>query len=254
MREILAPAQREILGQFAGSNTLLAFDFDGTLAPIVRDPRRAALRAKTRALLEETARLYPVVVISGRARSDARARLRSVPLAGIVGNHGLEPWRGSERVAGTVRRWAAALREALALFPGLEIEDKAYSIAVHYRRSRHRRKAKAAILGAIQTLGELRVIGGKQVVNVLPPGAPHKGIALESERERLGCDRMIYVGDDETDEDVFALDEPGRLLAIRVGRRRDSAAGYYVPEQGSVDELLRRLVELRRQDRRKAAQ
>jgi trehalose 6-phosphate phosphatase len=83
-------------------------------------------------------------------------------------------------------------------------------------------------------------------VNLLPITAPHKGIALERERERLRCDTAIFVGDDKTDEDVFALDQPGRLLGIRVGRSRTSAAAYYIPSQRSIDDLLRALVDLRR--------
>ena len=85
----------------------------------------------------------------------------------------------------------------------------------------------------------VRLIGGKQVVNILPAGAPHKGLALERARARLGCDTAVYVGDDETDEDVFALDRPGRLLGIRVGRKRSSSAASYVRAQAEIDRLLR---------------
>jgi trehalose 6-phosphate phosphatase len=61
----------------------------------------------------------------------------------------------------------------------------------------------------------------------------------------LRCDTAIYVGDDETDEDVFALDQPGRLLTIRVGRGRGSHAAYYLRAQAAVDDLLALLVRLR---------
>lgn len=92
----------------------------------------------------------------------------------------------------------------------------------------------------------MRIVGGKQVVNILPSRAPHKGIALERERDRLHCDTALYVGDDETDEDVFALDQPGRLLTVRVGSKRTSAATYCVTNQRAVDDLLRALIEYRR--------
>ena len=82
-------------------------------------------------------------------------------------------------------------------------------------------------------LGPVRLVGGKHVVNLLPAGAPHKGLALERARARLGCDTAIYVGDDETDEDVFALDQPGRLLAIRVGRKPSSSAALLHPGPGA---------------------
>ena len=72
MQNILSKANRELLEQFAWSNVLLAFDFDGTLAPIVDDPERACMRAKTRRQLEQAAELYPTIVISGRSQEDAQ--------------------------------------------------------------------------------------------------------------------------------------------------------------------------------------
>jgi trehalose 6-phosphate phosphatase len=144
-----------------------------------------------------------------------------------------------------VTRWVPLLTRRLSSFKGVRIEDKTFSVALHYRRSRAKKKARAAILEAAAALGPDRVIGGKQVVNILPEGAPHKGIALERERDRLRRDTAIYVGDDETDEDVFSLDLPGRLLTVRVGPKRGSQAAYYLKSQAAVDELLAVLASLR---------
>ena len=83
------------------------------------------------------------------------------------------------------------------------------------------------------------------MLNVLPVGAPHKGLALERARARLGCDTAVYVGDDETDEDVFALDQPGQLLSIRVGRKKSSSAAYCIRSQAEIDALLRSLLAYR---------
>jgi trehalose 6-phosphate phosphatase len=245
MRDILARANRELLEQLAASRALLAFDFDGTLAPIVNDPGRAAMRASTRRLLRKAARAYPCVVISGRSRADVLRRLRGVGLAEVIGNHGLEPSGASLRARRKVRTWRPVLEEGVEGLRGVVIEDKGLSIAVHYRRSRQKNMARARVLAAASRLGEARLVGGKQVLNILPSGAPHKGLALEQARARLGCDTALYIGDDETDEDVFTLDQPGQLLAIRVGRRSRSAAGYYVRSQAEVDRLLRRLIRLR---------
>jgi trehalose 6-phosphate phosphatase len=125
------------------------------------------------------------------------------------------------------------------------IEDKGLSLAVHYRRSRQKKKARARLLAAAARLRDVRLVGGKQVLNLLPAEAPHKGLALERARARLRCDTALYVGDDETDEDVFALDQPGQLLTIRVGRKTSSSADYYVRTQAEVDRLLRVLLALR---------
>jgi trehalose 6-phosphate phosphatase len=168
---------------------------------------------------------------------------------GVVGNHGVEPWETSRELADEVQRWRPLLEQRLSGLPGVTIEDKSFSVSVHYRRARNKEDARARILEAAAALGDVRVIGGLQVVNILPPGAPHKGTALLRERERLGCDSAIYVGDDDTDEDVFTLEDPCRLLGIRVGPSRDSAAKYSIASQADVDELLRVLVELRREKR-----
>jgi trehalose 6-phosphate phosphatase len=246
MMNILSRSNRGLLKQFSWSNVLLAFDFDGTLAPIVSEPDRAEMRRGTRELLSTLAGLYPVAVISGRTQADARKRLRGVGVRQVVGNHGVEPWYASSRLASEVKQWLPFLRSRFASLSGVMIEDKRFSVAVHYRASREKKKARAAIAQAAAALGDVRVIGGKAVVNILPMAAPHKGIALERERSRLQCDTAIFVGDDKTDEDVFALDQPGRLLSIRVGRSRTSAAAYYVPGQWAIDDLLRELIELRR--------
>jgi len=247
MMNILSMSNREVLEQFAWSNVLLAFDFDGTLAPIVPDPERARMRRRTRERLGELARLYRVIVISGRKQLDALEKLRGIEVLEVLGNHGIEPRDAAHRYVAEVRRWLPVLTERLAPLRGVAIEDKIFSVAIHYRRSREKKQARAAILRTAATLGAVRVIGGKQVVNVLPDGAPHKGIALERERDRMLCDTAIYVGDDETDEDVFTLDRPGRLLTIRVGSKRGSAAAYCIPDQRAIDDLLGALIDLRLQ-------
>jgi trehalose 6-phosphate phosphatase len=245
MRYLLAKANREVLEQYACSRTMVAFDFDGTLAPIVADRERAAMRSRTRRLLRRVARSYPCVVISGRSRSDVSRRVRGVRVAEVIGNHGMERGRPPARTLRRVRRWRARLEDALAGTPGVAIEDKGLSLAVHYRASRQKKRARERVLREVAQLDHVRLVGGKHVLNVLPAGAPHKGLALEGARARLGLDTAIYLGDDDTDEDVFALDQPGRLLAIRVGRKAGSSAPYYVRSQAEVDRVLARLLRFR---------
>jgi len=244
MREILTRDGREVLRRLASSRLLLAFDFDGTLAPIVSDPDRAAIRSTTRTLLGRLARQYPCVIISGRARADVVRRLHGVPAVEVVGNHGIEPWLTSRRSRTAVRRWRPALSRCLTSLPGVMVEDKEYSIAVHYRHSPEKKKVRSAIDRVVSALGDVRLIRGKQVVNLLPNGAPHKGVALERARARFGCDTAVYVGDDDTDEDVFALDEPGRVLTIRIGRRRGSLASHFIKRQADIDRFLRVMLAL----------
>lgn len=246
MRRILARAHADVLAQLAWANVLVALDFDGTLAPIVDDRDGAVMRPSTRDLLAEVCALYPCAVISGRSRRDVESRLDGVPVRYIVGNHGVEPSAGMERFEAVVRTMREHLEAAIGGIQGVEIEDKRFSLAVHFRRSRSATRARHAIEAAIASLPmKTRVIAGKRVVNVLPEGAPHKGIALEALQTLSGADIALYVGDDVTDEDVFESERPGRLIGVRVGRRASSAASYYIDDQPQIDALLERLKALR---------
>lgn len=91
MTNILAQRNRPVLAGFASSNVLLAFDYDGTLAPIVAEPERARMRDRTRRLLADVARCYPCVVISGRRLDDVTRRLGRIPVWYVFGNFGHEP-------------------------------------------------------------------------------------------------------------------------------------------------------------------
>jgi trehalose 6-phosphate phosphatase len=246
MRYILSRQNREILAQLAWSNVLMAFDYDGTLAPIVDDPQQAKMRVRTRRLLRELAERYPCVVISGRGADDVAARLGGAQVRAVVGNHGLEPDSDMQRFEQAVLGWLPHLERAVAGLEGVELENKRYSAAVHYRRSRARKQAVQSISAAVDALGDaVRVVPGKCVINVLPEGAPHKGFALQRLRRAQGADIALYVGDDETDEDVFGLDEPGRLLGIRVGKSMRSRASYFLTSQREMDALLELMVSLR---------
>lgn len=246
MSPLLTTTHRLVLEQLAHARVLLAFDFDGTLAPIVERHADAGMRATTSKLFHAVCQRYPCAVISGRSQRDVRERLEGAAVKYVVGNHGLEPGRRlpdfEREVSGAHERLGPIFRR----LPGVELEDKQYSLAVHYRRARHKRKARVAILEAITKLPEpMRVIPGKQVVNVLPARAPHKGDALLALRDRAHADTALYVGDDVTDEDVFTLDQPGRLVTVRVGKSRASAAMYSLRDQREIDRLLARLVALR---------
>jgi trehalose 6-phosphate phosphatase len=225
----------------------LAFDFDGTLAPIVADRASASMRARTNELLARAAALYPCAVISGRGRADVAARLSGTAVKYVIGNHGLEPGSGLAPFARATARAAPLLQRALAGVAGIDVEDKRYSLAVHYRRSRRKGEARAAIHEAVARLPQkMRVIDGKQVVNVVPDGARNKGDAVIELRKKAKVDTVLYVGDDVTDEDVFLLDQPGRLLTVRIGASRSSAAAYFLRQQREIDDLLARLSAMRK--------
>jgi trehalose 6-phosphate phosphatase len=202
------------------------------------------MRARTRCLLAAVARRYPCVIISGRSRDDVASRVDAIPIWHVSGNHGVEPWGQDGTYAERVREWVALLRARLEAVPGVVVEDKTYSVAIHYRRARVKRRALKAIMAAVRNLRGPRVIGGNHAVNLIPRGAPNKGVALERARRLLVCDTAIYVGDDDTDEDAFRSGHSGRLLGIRIGSGKTHAR-FRLKHQSQIDQLLSALVALR---------
>ncbi len=246
MKHLLSADNAEVLAQLAWARVLIAFDFDGTLAPIVANRDEANMRPRTRELFAAACLHYPCAVISGRGKRDVSARLGAAPVKYVIGNHGLEPGASLEEFEEEMAEARARLESALVGVPGIDLEDKRYSLALHYRRSRNKRVARAAILGAVKALRvSMRVVPGKLVVNVVPGRAPNKGDALLELRDAERADTALYVGDDVTDEDVFELDQPGRLLTVRVGESGASAAAYFLRDQTEMDRLLAKLVSLR---------
>lgn len=239
MIDILSRQGLAALDRLMTGRPLLAFDFDGTLAPLTPNREDAVMRRSTHALLRDAARRHPLAVISGRARADLIERLKGIPGVAAVGNHGAE--NGRPRFDRSLRRrvsaWGAALGSVLASTPGIEVEDKGLTLAVHYRGTRDPEAAQERIRSAAHAFPDARVTGGHSVVNVIPAELPTKGSALEKLAPGFGCDAVLFVGDDVTDEDAF--ESPCVDVGVRIGRDPASAARYYLEDQDRIDQLLR---------------
>lgn len=227
------------LRRFICPDTLMGFDYDGTLAPIRLDPDRATMSEATRTLLAKTASRFPTVVITGRMRADALRLLDSVGEIEVIGNHGFE-FANSQELPPLpdITLWTALLTQGLSSVPGVSVEEKGHSLSIHYREARDRGAAKRKILRVAAELENVRLVGGKAVVNVLPESATNKGTALLSALIRARCERAIFVGDDVTDEDVFILNQPERILTVKVGRSKSSRASFYLRNQLEINDLL----------------
>lgn len=229
------------------TKTLFAFDFDGTLSKIVTDPDKATVNRSTSELLYQLNDLSPTAVISGRGLHDLKKKFdRSITY--LVGNHGLEGIFGrtvnSEGFEKTCQLWKKQFEKVLGKnsFSGIEIEDKKYSLAIHYRKSRQRKLAKSFILESIGNLEPLaRVILGKCVVNLVPAGGPHKGVALLELMLKSDTKTAFYIGDDDTDEDIFSLHDP-RIFTVRVGKKHSSNAKFYLQRQSQINSLLKMII------------
>lgn len=237
------------LHAFVEYTTLIVFDLDGTLAPIVSDPAGICIPEEVRQRLIQLNHMAPVAVITGRSRADAMTYLGFTPRF-LVGNHGAEGLPGEETAgqdfAGLCREWQSQLELLLPDMPasGINLEAKGETIALHYRQATDPVKAQGSILAAIACLiPPPRVVSGIFVENIAPQNAPHKGAALEVIMAHLGCGRAIFVGDDVTDEDVFQLRNPS-ILGIRVGVNQESSAGFYLQGQYETVRLLQALIDL----------
>jgi trehalose-phosphatase len=252
MKDVLGRRCRPMLRDLAAHDTLLVLDFDGTLAPIVESRHRARLPPATVRVLRAVAESWPCAVISGRSRDDVAARLAGVRLVAVVGNHGAEDRPALPEASGwrrRVRTWRRQIEADLDGVRGVDVEDKGLSLAIHFRGAAAERKAAIALGG----LEGARVVGGKRVRNATILGAPDKGDAVLRLVHGGGYERVIFVGDDDTDEDVFRRAAEVPLVGVSVGLRRRSAAACYLRQQGDVARLLTVLGELRRAEARRRA-
>jgi trehalose 6-phosphate phosphatase len=228
---------------------LCAFDFDGTLAPIVPQPDMATLPEAVRTHLITLSAYAPVAIITGRSIDDIHHRLGFDPDF-IVGNHGLEGvpgWEGAaQEYADVCRRWKHDLELALGkpeFDPGIVIEDKNYSLSVHYRMASDPAATESALDRLFSTLKPMpRIVWGKMVFNLTPQDAGHKGTALAQLMKITSARSAIYVGDDITDEDVFRLERPD-VLSVRVEHSPHTAAESYLSKPEDIVPLLDLLVQ-----------
>lgn len=245
MKRLFTPDGEAALTRTMRQRPLLAFDFDGTLAPIVARPDDARVPAAVAHRLQRLAQRLPVAVISGRRLLDLRPRLLFTPWR-VVGNHGaeddspLQTERDSAALAPARDRLADAAPALQAA--GVMVEDKGLSIALHYRLAVDREAARGAIddLLARLPVGEagLKVFGGKMVVNLVAAWARDKADAVADLTAESGAQAAVFIGDDVNDEPVFARGEPG-WLTVRVGQDDpDSAAQWFLDGPADLPRLL----------------
>jgi trehalose 6-phosphate synthase/phosphatase len=244
--------------EVAGRPLALFLDFDGTLAPIVDHPSDAGLSPSMEAALAACASRADteVAIVSGRAIGDVRARV-AVPDIAFAGNHGLEVEAAGiprfehpdlSHFSERSRQLADELRKETE--PGAWVEEKGASLTVHYRQAdldRHAGIAERAEK-TIRAAG-YQARDALCAVEARPPIGWDKGRAvLYLLRERHGVDwserlRVVYVGDDDTDEDAFRL-LLGLGVTFRVGRAEyPTLATRRLPNVEAVETLLRWIAE-----------
>jgi trehalose 6-phosphate phosphatase len=230
----------EIAERIAGKRPVVFLDYDGTLTPIVARPELAVLAPGMRETVRRLAGACPTAIVSGRALADVAALVGLEELT-YAGNHGFElrspgdaatrQDKGSEYVP-LLARFAERIAGDLRSIPDAFVENKTYSLSVHYRQVPPDRVAE--VEGAVDRLlddfPKLRKHLGKKVFEIRPRVDWNKGKAVLWLLEALhleGPDVVaFYLGDDVTDEDAFrAL--AGRGIGILVTATPVPSAARY---------------------------
>ncbi|MGW1066702.1 trehalose-phosphatase [Streptomyces aureus] len=219
----VTPAGRDALEAILArpARTVVALDFDGTLAPIVPDPDRARAHPDAVPALAALApEVASVAVVTGRpagvaVRHGGFAGVPGLEHLVVLGHYGAERW---DAVSGTVTAPAphpgvAAVRAELPGFldrigawQGTWIEEKGRAVAVHTRRADDPQAAFEALrepLGELAARHGLIVEPGRMVLELRPPGMD-KGVALSEYVRETGAEAVLYAGDDLGDLPAFA--------------------------------------------------
>jgi trehalose 6-phosphate synthase/phosphatase len=246
----------EVTEHAKGRERLLLLDYDGTLVPFASLPELAAPDAPLLALLSDLAARADtrVHIVSGRSRDSLDAWLGHLPL-GLHAEHGY--WTRPDPRAGWAPRFddvgkgwmdraLALMTAATAAVPGALIERKTASLAWHYRNGDPALAAAAreALHAGLEPLCAAHGVGLLDGVFVLEirERRAHKGLVVrEIVADLQGDPLVVAIGDDVTDEDMFAaLPEGGVAIAAGPGA---TSPVYRLDGPARVRSWLRRLCE-----------
>ena len=245
------PVPRSLVPHLSESAILL--DIDGTLLDLAPTPREVWVPpglAKTlhRLLVRTNGAL---ALVSGRSLNDIDLIFAPEQFP-VVGGHGAEMriTADSEAVASHAPPMDKELKLRLAaiarLSPGILLEDKGYSLALHYRLAPHAEKAIYAAVSLIRAdlpNAPIEVLPGKCVCEIKHSGfTKATGVRELMAHEPFRGRRPLFIGDDVTDESVFAIMPDLDGLAFSVGRRAKGVAGHF-DAPSDVREFLAHLLD-----------
>jgi trehalose 6-phosphate phosphatase len=211
-------------------STLVAVDFDGTLAPIVARPEDARPAPGAREVLADLAgKLGAVAIVSGRGAQEvvALAGVEDVARLRVLGHYGLQQWHEGVVTSPDPAPGVAIARARLAdvlegADAGVRVEDKRHSLAVHTRGASHPDIELAALEPALEALADacgLETVPGRYVLELRPPGID-KGAALRALVEQTGARIVVFIGDDLGDLPAFdalaAMRSDGTVTGLAV--------------------------------------
>ncbi len=225
------------------------FDFDGTLVDIAPNPDAANLDNAVEEMLQRLARATngALAIISGRDITDIDKHFENFRPA-MSGGHGAE-WRFADGETCAVASSSAidAIKREFTDFAsrceGVIAEPKRYSVALHFRK---RPELEERCIRFATEIGErsqdVELIHGKMVVELKPAGQ-NKGTAIRRfmEHSPFSGRQPIFVGDDVTDEDGFAIVRQLEGVAIKIGSG-ETKANYRLPDTAAFRDWLLSIV------------
>ena len=253
----------EIRGFLEGNRSFVALDYDGTLTPIVEQPDHAVLSTDMQNAVVALAKECTVAVISGRDRKDVQ-RFVGIDDLFYAGSHGFDisgpAGRRVDSQMGNdflplLDRAEQSARAHLNHIPGVLIERKKFSIAVHYRgvEEGHMQEVRNAVDRVREEHDGIRKNSGKKVFQLQPDIDWNKGRALCWLMNALDLDSTgvlpLYIGDDVTDEDAFrVLQDDGVGIVVKGDDASEvpqrSAARYALDNSKQVHAFLLELTKV----------
>jgi trehalose 6-phosphate phosphatase len=248
MNELPTPASPQSRSALAAAvaepaRTLVALDFDGTLAPIVPRPEDAVAHAAAAdALAGLSAAGFHIAVITGRPVADVLrlgTGFADIPGLTIYGHYGLERWVDGELTAPDqhpgIEPARAAVRALAMAHEGVDVEDKGHSVALHTRNAPDPAGAFSSLRPQADQIGadnDLEVVPGRFVLELRPAGID-KGGALRDLVAGLGVQTVVLAGDDL-----------GDLPAVRALRELDVVGVIVCSDSAETPDELRQLADV----------
>lgn len=245
--------------QLHNKKIAIFLDYDGTLTPIVARPDLAVLSSEMRNCLKEISQHYTTAIISGRQLKDVYA-LVDINSLYYAGNHGFEI-EGPEhthikQTFGTeflsvLKKVHREIKEKIENIPGLLIEDKKYSLSVHYRLvdENEIEKIETIVDHVLKKNPTLQKHHGKKVFEIRPRMNWDKGKAVLHVLKTLKLDTPdvfpIYIGDDVTDEDAFRTLKNRGIGILVTDTDQLSRADYLLKDVVEVKTFLETLINIK---------